>query len=158
MNKKIEQLGHDIGIELLKFAKGKKKFALFGLVNEQFDDKFRELCCLHLLHYVGNTIIEDEHLYFSDNSNLEDICNNYEMVIEIDCVRYAEDYDIKFSIIDEKIVRLTYFTPGTLDYHNLNTVLTNYEYGIVDLKSVKISKNERTVIRTIRSEYKYLYE
>lgn len=158
MNKKIERLGHDIGIEILKFVKGKKKIALFGLINTQFNDKFRELCCLHLLHYVGNTILEDNCLYFSDISNLEDICNDYEIVIEIDCVRFAEDYDIKFSIINEKVIRLTYFTPGTLDYHNLNTVLTNYEYGIVDLKSVKISENEHTIIRAIRDEYKYLYE
>ena len=158
MNKKIEQLGHDIGIEILKFVKGKKKIALFGLINTQFNDKFRELCCLHLLHYVGNTILEDNCLYFSDISNLEDICNDYEVVIEIDCVRFAEDYDIKFSIINEKVIRLTYFTPNILDYNNLNEVLTDYEYGIVDSESVKISENEYTIIRTIRSEYKYLYE
>jgi len=158
MNKKIKQLGHDIGIEILKFVKGKKKIALFGLINTQFNDKFRELCCLHLLHYVGNTILEDNCLYFSDISNLEDICNDYEVVIEIDCVRFAEDYDIKFSIINEKVIRLTYFTPNILDYNNLNEVLTDYEYGIVDSESVKISENEYTIIRTIRSEYKYLYE
>ena len=148
---RLKQLGHDIGLELLKFAKGKEKICMFGLIKDKMDvdDLFFHLCYLHNTMSIGYN-----HVCFAfddRDTKFEDIYDDYDMFLIVDGVRHAEKNDIKFSVVDKKTVKLTYYTTDIFDNGTNMELLVNYDEGIFDY--VDISPTEWK--RVIRKEYEH---
>ncbi len=150
---KLQKVNHKIGLKLIKFTKDKKKIAILGLTKEHLDinDLFSCLCYIHNSMNIGENNISNT-VYDTMNTKLDNLYHNYNIIILIDGVRFAKDYDIRFSIIDKKIIKLTYFTPGIFTNENIMKLFPNFDYGIYD--SIKLESGD--YIRKIKKEYEYL--
>ena len=157
VKEKVKRLGHDIYIELIKFSKDKKKIALLGITDNHTNDFFPALCNLHSMMHIGEKFIDDANNFHTEKTKLEDIYNKFDMIIVIDGVDYAEDYNITFETVDKKIVKLTYFTRDTFTSANINLLLPNYGEDILDMKIIHTGKDMKLNC-TIKDKYRYLIE
>lgn len=153
--KRIENIGKNIGIELIKLFKNKERIALFFMKKEHQDikDYFNALCNLHITTWMGNHFMNHKDVFDTTKTTLKEIQNKFDMIVIIDGVRYANDYNVELKVEMKNIIRLTYFTKNIFTSKNIYIVQPDYEYGIFDCKIV-----DGKYIRTIKDEYKYLIE
>lgn len=154
---RIQKKAYHIGIELIKFSKSFKNIALFCTAKKDdvIKDRFLALCNLHITMPIGETYVINDNTFFADETKLESLYNKYDKILIIDGVRFADDYNIIFETINDKVSKLTYYTKDVFTSENLYIILPNYDYGIYDYKSFK--ENDSTkIIRTIKKEYEYL--
>jgi len=125
MYEKLNSKVHEIGVRLINFFNTKKDVGIF-CISKDYQDNFLPLCCLHTQQVLGNVFLDDKHMFFSDSTVIEDIIDKYDSILIIDCIRFSNDYDVELNFIDNKTIKLTYYTKDTLTYENLNKLIFNY--------------------------------